>query len=75
MYQLHPSRSCEADGSYAPGETTTFMVRYTPRSTHRRGGALMIDFVDPALTDVEVRLSGGVGDGESDWLSIPVEPR
>ena len=31
------------------------------------------DFADPGLSDVEVRLSGGVGDGESDWLSIPVE--
>ncbi len=75
VYQLHPDRSCEAGGAYSPGETTTFMVRYTPGSTHRRGGVLVVDFVDPEASDVEVRLSGGVGDGASGWLSVPVAPQ
>lgn len=73
VYQLHPDRSCETSGSYAPGETSTFMVGYTPGSTHRRGGVLVIDFVDPEVSDVEVRLSGGVGDQANGWLSVPIE--
>lgn len=72
VYQLHPSRNCEFSGAYAPGETSTFMVRYTPGSNHRRGGVLIVDFLDPELSDVEIRLSGSVGDGESGWLSVPV---